>query len=160
MTKKKFSRTLAALAAVVLLSGQTEPLDSLDDVFDKSVLIIETKGSGCFKFDVHLAMTRDQQRRGLMFVRKMDQWSGMLFVYRQASVLSMWMKNTYLPLDILFARGDGHVSSVESNTEPLSLKSISAIEPVNFVLELNAGVAAKLGIDDGSRLIFDQPQSN
>jgi hypothetical protein len=69
----------------------------------------------------------------------------------------MWMKNTYIPLDIVFARGDGSVSSVAENTEPLSLKSISAIEPVNYVLELNAGTAEKLGIDSGSRLILQQP---
>ena len=155
---KKIAQTAVILAAVVLLGGQTEPLESLDDAFEKSVVIIETKSSGCFRFDVYVAMTRDQQRRGLMFVRELDEFAGMLFVYRRASALSMWMKNTYLPLDILFAKGDGQVSSVESNTEPLSLRSISAVEPVNFVLELNAGVAAKIGIDNGSRLIIDLPQ--
>ena len=92
-----------------------------------------------------------------MFVRDLPPWSGMVFRYQQPAILSMWMKNTYIPLDILFARADGSVSSVQTDTEPLSLKPISAIEPVSYVLELNAGTAARLGIGQGSRLILDQP---
>ena len=155
---KIFLRMLAAVAAVLTLSGQAAESDSLDAAFEQDVLIIETMSSGCFKFEVYLAVTNDQQRRGLMFVRKLPEFTGMLFLYPKAGVRSMWMKNTYIPLDILFARDDGSVSSIATNTEPLSLKSLSAIEPVNFVLELNAGIAAKLGIGQGSRLIFDLPE--
>lgn len=150
-------RAIAAIAAVLLLSGQTAEVDSLDAAFEQDVLIIETADSGCFKFDIYLAVSDKQKRRGLMFVRKLPEFSGMLFPYRNAAIHSMWMKNTYIPLDILFARADGSVSSIEENTEPLSLKSLSAIEPINYVLELNAGIAAKLGIDQGSRLIIDLP---
>lgn len=148
-------RAIAAIAAVLLLSGQTAEVDSLDAAFEQDVLIIETADSGCFKFDIYLAVSDQQKRRGLMFVRKLPEFSGMLFPYRNAAIHSMWMKNTYIPLDILFARADGSVSSIQENTEPLSLKSLSAIEPINYVLELNAGIAAKLGIDQGSRLIID-----
>lgn len=149
---------LAAICATVLASAVwSDELESLDEAFEQDVLIIETANLGCFKFDIYLAVTRNQQQRGLMFVRELPQWSGMLFTYRRAGIRSMWMKNTYIPLDILFARGDGSVSSVEANTEPLSLKSISAIEPVNYVLELNAGTAEKLGIDGNSRLVLQQP---
>ncbi len=62
----------------------------------------------------------------------------------------MWMKNTYISLDILFIRADGTISNIEANTEPLSLKSISSTEPVSFVLEMNAGVTSKLRIGIGS----------
>jgi len=79
---------------------------------------------------------------------------GMIFVYRQADIHSMWMKNTYIPLDMLFIRGDGTISSVSANTVPLTLDSVGSIEPVNFVLELNAGVTAKHGIGTESRIIF------
>ena len=147
---------LATACVLMLITpARADDLPDLDEAFDKSVLIIETASNGCFKFDIYLALTRAQQQRGLMFVRSLPQWTGMLFLYERASVRSMWMKNTYIPLDIVFARGDGEVSSVTANTEPLSLKSISAIEPVNYVLELNAGTAAKLGIQAGSRLIID-----
>lgn len=149
---------LAAICAMALVSTvRSDEMQSLDEAFEQDVLIIETATQGCFKFDIYLAVTRTQQQRGLMFVRELPQWSGMLFTYRRAGIRSMWMKNTYIPLDILFARGDGSVSSVAANTEPLSLKSISAIEPINYVLELNAGTAEKLGIDGDSRLILQQP---
>jgi uncharacterized membrane protein (UPF0127 family) len=149
---------LAAICAAALaLTARSDELESLETAFEQDVLIIETATQGCFKFDIYLAVSSNQQQRGLMFVRDLPPWSGMLFTYRRSGVRSMWMKNTYIPLDIVFARGDGSVSSVAANTEPLSLKSISAIEPVNYVLELNAGTAEKLGIDSGSRLILQQP---
>ena len=64
------------------------------------------------------------------------------------------MKNTYIPLDMLFIRGDGSVASVIENTTPLSLESRRSEEPVNFVLELNAGMAARLDIGEQSRIVF------
>ncbi len=152
-----FLRIIAIVSAVLVLSGQSYDMTDLDEAFEQDVLLIETAENGCFKFDVYLAVSRTQQQRGLMFVRDLPPWSGMVFRYQRPAILSMWMKNTYIPLDILFARADGSVSSVQTDTEPLSLKPISAIEPVSYVLELNAGTAARLGIGQGSRLILDQP---
>jgi len=151
---KTFLHLLATVAAATTMSVQAAELDSLEIAFDQDVLIIETTNSGCFKFDVYLAVTNDQQRRGLMFVRKLPKFAGMLFLYPKASVRSIWMKNTYIPLDLVFARGDGAVSSVVADAEPLSLTSHSAIEAINFILEINAGTAARLGIDQGSRIIY------
>jgi uncharacterized membrane protein (UPF0127 family) len=154
-------KTLVYLALICALASappiQAEDLPSLDETFDKDVLIIETADQGCFRFDVYLAITQAQQRRGLMFVRVLPEWTGMLFLYERAGVRSIWMKNTYIPLDILFARGDGTVSSIRSNAEPLSLKSMSAIEPINYVLELNGGTAERLSIKVGSRFIVERP---
>lgn len=154
---KKLLHMVTAIIPMLTLSSHAGDPDNLADRFEQDVLIIETASSGCFKFDIYLALSNEQQQRGLMFVRKLPEFTGMLFPYPTAGIRSMWMKNTLIPLDIVFARSDGHVSSVIENTEPQSLKSLSAIEPVNFVLELNAGVAAKLGIDQGSRLIIDLP---
>ncbi len=69
--------------------------------------------------------------------------------------LSMWMKNTFIPLDMVFALADGSVSSVIANTEPQSLQSLRSLEPVMFVLELNAGTTDRLAIDANSRLIWE-----
>jgi len=146
---------LAAIAAVT--SGTAIAEESLDQVFAREVLIIEASEHACYRFDLYLAVNTAQQRRGLMHVRQLPEWSGMLFVYREPGMHSMWMKNTYIPLDMLFIRGDGSVASVATDTEPLSLESIGSTEPVNFVLELNAGVSRKLHIDAGSKLILDQP---
>lgn len=91
-----------------------------------------------------------------MHVRDLPEFTGMIFVYREAGMRSMWMKNTYIPLDILFIRGDGSVANIVENTVPQTLDSIASIEPVNFVLELNAGVTEKLGIGTESHIVFTE----
>ncbi|HEX2138826.1 MAG TPA: DUF192 domain-containing protein, partial [Woeseiaceae bacterium] len=106
--------------------------------------------NACYRFDVYLAETSAQHRRGLMFVRDLPRLTGMLFVYPESAMRSMWMKNTYIPLDMLFIRADGVVSSIARDTEPLSLASIPSEEPIRYVLELNAGVTEELGIGPGS----------
>ena len=123
--------------------------------FGRDVVVIEANLHACYSFDVFVAESDSQKLRGLMFVRDLPQQNGMLFIYHDTAVHSMWMKNTYIPLDILFIRSDGTVSSVARNTEPLSLRSISATEPVTYVLELNAGVTERLSIDAGSVLVLN-----
>ncbi len=129
---------------------------SLDRVFDRGTLLIESDDGLSHEFDIYLALNFDQQRRGLMFVRKMPENTGMLFVYEDSDMHSMWMKNTYIPLDMVFARADGSVSSVIHDTQPLSLTSQGSIEPVNYVLELNAGTARRLKIGRKSRISWER----
>lgn len=149
---------LRIMAVAALLQGAgvafAAPADELDDAFGKDTLVISADSNACWLFDVYVASTRAQQMRGLMHVRELPPFTGMIFVYQQAGIRSMWMKNTYLPLDMLFIRGDGTVSSVAAHTTPLSLTSVSSNEPVNFVLELNAGVTGTLDIGTHSRIIF------
>jgi len=159
----KIIRGISILCVGLILSGQSSEDESLDATFEKDVLVITASEHACYKFDIYVATTRAQQTRGLMHVRYMPDSTGMLFVYRQPRLLSMWMKNTYMSLDMLFIRADGSIANIETHTEPLSLESISeplslesisAIEPLNFVLELNAGVTERLGIDTDSRVHF------
>ena len=126
----------------------------LDALFDVDELVIVANDGSRHTFDIYLALNFEQQRRGLMFVRHLPERTGMLFVYEDAGVRSMWMKNTYIPLDIVFARADGTVSSVIHDAEPLSLNSLRAVEPVSYVLELNAGVARRFKIGAGSQLLW------
>jgi uncharacterized membrane protein (UPF0127 family) len=126
----------------------------LDRLFGRDVLIIAASRPACHRFDVYLAVTPPQRARGLMFVRELPATTGMLFIYEEDDYLSMWMRNTYITLDMLFVRSDGSVATVARQTEPLSLRSVVADEPVRYVLELNAGVAARLGIDEKSRLLL------
>lgn len=146
-------------SAVSACSPQPAPkspaVHGLDAIFESDELVVIANDGSRHTFDVYVAIDHEQQRRGLMFVRDLPERSGMLFIYDDAAVHSMWMKNTYIPLDMVFARADGTVSSVIHDAEPLSLRSLSAIEPVNFVLELNAGVARRLEIGPGSRLIWE-----
>ena len=143
------------ILAAALFTTLTQADEALDEAFEKDVLIIVSSETSCHRLDIYLAVNFEQQRRGLMFVRKLPETTGMLFVYDREDYRSMWMKNTYIPLDILYARADGSVSSIIRNTEPRSLKSLLSIEPVMFVLELNAGMADKLMIDENSRLIWE-----
>lgn len=155
----KILRILSIVTAALLLSAQAPPdrLD-LDRDYSRTELIISADDHACYLFDIYVALSRAQQMQGLMWVREMPDMQGMLFVYRQAGIRSMWMKNTYISLDILFIRGDGTVSSIAKNTVPHSLESISAIENVNFVLELNAGITDRFHIGPGSQVYFSSAE--
>ncbi len=147
-------RVVSIICIGLLLSGQAAQDANLDTAFDKDKLVIQASEHACYVFDVYLAVGRQQQMRGLMYVRHLPDFSGMLFVYSRPQLLSMWMKNTYISLDILFIRADGSIANIEKDTKPLSLDSISAIEPLHFALELNAGITERLKIDTQSRVFF------
>lgn len=152
--RSPLARVAATLVVTVLLSGQSYTVADLDADFERDVIVISASEHACYRFDVWLALTSRQFSRGLMHVRDLPDDAGMLFVYAQPGDRSMWMKNTYIPLDILFIRNDGIVSSIERHTEPLSLRSISSIEPVSLVLELNAGTADRLKIDADNQIYW------
>jgi len=145
----------ATVLLALLLSGQSYSVSDLDTAFGRNTLVISASEYVCHRIDVWIAVTSRQHSRGLMHVRYLPADAGMLFVYRDPARRSMWMKNTYLPLDMLFIRRDGTVSSLVADTEPLSLRSISSIEPVTFVLELNAGTTARLHIGIDSQVSWD-----
>jgi len=141
---------------LILLPGIAAMADvELDARFAKSVLIVHASEYACHRFDIYIAVSDAQRARGLMFVRSLPKTTGMLFIYETDMVVSMWMKNTFIPLDILFIHADGTVSSIAYDTEPQSLQSILALEPVRYVLEINAGVAEALKIDQYSRIEWD-----
>ena len=142
------------LLGLLSFCGQVAADEALDAVFERDVLIIEASEFACYRFDIWLAVERSQQLRGLMHVRDMPEKAGMLFVYDRANYQSMWMKNTYISLDIAFVRSDGSIANIVVNTEPLSLNSISSTDAVTYVLELNAGTADRLSIDEDSRLLW------
>jgi len=117
--------------------------------FSRSELTIATPDARLHRFKVWMAVSNAQRERGLMFVKSLAENEGMLFIYPAPQVISMWMKNTYIPLDMLFIRADGKVARVVANTTPHSLDTIESKEPVLAVLELKGGTAAKLGIKAG-----------
>ena len=88
-----------------------------------------------------------------MFIDQMDELEGMLFRYDRVATINMWMKNTHIPLDMAFIRGDGTIAGIERRTQPMSTKRISSPEPVPFVLELNGGTTERWGIEPGNRLL-------
>ena len=131
----------------------------LDAAFSRAVITVEGR-LACHRVGVWLALNAAQRARGLMHVSEMPDDRGMLFLYPGERRVSMWMKNTLIPLDMVFIRADGTVANVAAHTEPLSLESVYSRGPVSAVLELNAGAAARLGIERGRRVYVGHAVQN
>ncbi|MFL6733676.1 MAG: DUF192 domain-containing protein [Sphingomicrobium sp.] len=107
---------------------------------------------GAHKFVVEVARTVQEQSRGLMFRQSLGPDQGMIFPHDAPHDASFWMKNTLIPLDMIFIRADGTIARIEANTVPLSLEPVNSGEPVGAVLEIAGGRAAELGINPGDRV--------
>lgn len=117
-------------------------------------LAIELKsGRGLRHFQVEVADTDQAKAVGLMFRSSLADDRGMLFHYGRTQVITMWMRNTYIPLDMLFLKADGRIDSIHPMAEPLSEDIISSEGRVAAVLELAGGAAARLGIAAGDRVL-------
>ncbi len=104
------------------------------------------------KFVVELAETGAEQAKGLMFRTELADNRGMLFPFRELRMASFWMRNTVIPLDIIFIRADGTIENIAENTIPYSLDPVESTAPVAAVLELRAGLTAELGIASGDKV--------
>jgi uncharacterized membrane protein (UPF0127 family) len=108
--------------------------------------------SGEHKFEVEIAKTVDQRAKGLMYRRFMPEDRGMLFEFETNAPVAFWMENTYISLDMVFISPDGTVTHIAANAEPLSQAVIPSGGPCIGVLEINAGVAAKIGLAVGDKV--------
>lgn len=142
-------RALFAVPALVVAGAAFA--QSAEITFKKSSLAIVTGGRE-IKFDVELALNDAERSRGLMFREKMGPYDGMLFDFYQDAPVSFWMKNTLIPLDMLFIAGDGTIRHIHANATPLSTESIPSQFPVRAVLEINGGTAKLLGIKPGDKV--------
>jgi len=108
--------------------------------------------TGVHAFSVKLATNDAERERGLMFVKQLPEGQGMLFDFKRDQQVSFWMHNTYIPLDMIFVRGDGQIMHIAENAKPMSDALIPSEYPVRAVLEVIAGTADKLGIAVGDRV--------
>ena len=108
--------------------------------------------NGVQVFSVEMATTEEEKQTGLMYRKELADGKGMLFDFKPEQEVSMWMKNTYVSLDMIFIRDDGRILRIAENTEPLSTKIISSQGPARAVLEVVAGTAQKYGIRPGDRV--------
>jgi len=114
-------------------------------------LEIVTK-NGVQVFSVEMATTEEEKQTGLMYRKELADGKGMLFDFNPEQEISMWMKNTYVSLDMIFIGANGRILRIAENTEPLSTKIISSKGPARAVLEVVAGTAQKYGIRPGDRV--------
>ena len=115
-------------------------------------LTITTAAGKVHRFIVEVARTEAQQAQGLMNRQTLAPDRGMIFPYATPTMAAFWMKNTLIPLDMIFIRADGTIARIEANTVPLSLDPVPAGEPVGAVLELAGGRSAELGIAAGDKV--------
>jgi uncharacterized protein len=131
---------LALTACATAPSAKTVPLS------------IASASGAVHKFKVEVAATEAEQERGLMFRKSLPEDGGMIFPMNPPRVASFWMKNTVIPLDMIFIRADGTIANIASETAPYSLQPVYANEPVAAVLEVAGGKAAKLGITEDDKV--------
>jgi uncharacterized protein len=150
-------RRLLPVAAFLLVSGCSAGAVS-EQVAASSSLVPLTVSTtkGPVKLKVEIARTEEEQARGLMFRESLPADGGMIFPMDPPRHASFWMKNTVIPLDMIFIRSDGSIARIEPETTPHSLDPVPSGEPVAAVLELAGGKAASLGINEGDRVNWDK----
>jgi uncharacterized membrane protein (UPF0127 family) len=140
---------LAVLIVMVFATGaRAQEWTRPQPILRQSPLVIET-AKGPVHFTVELAATPEARERGLMFRRHVGANAGMLFDFHEVRDIAFWMKNTLVPLDMVFIRANGRIARIAANTTPLSTENIPAGEPVAAVLEIAGGRADALGIKPG-----------
>jgi uncharacterized membrane protein (UPF0127 family) len=146
----------AALASLVVLALASEQLRAASatslDALPRERIVLETRSNGRHEFQAWRADTPESRAQGLMYVAKLRDDEAMMFVYDSPQIVSMWMKNTYLPLDMLFVDADGCIVSIAERTKPLSLATIASGTPVVLVVEVKGGLAASRGLRVGDRV--------
>jgi uncharacterized membrane protein (UPF0127 family) len=148
--------SLGLIATLGLASGAAHAqLGQIEDLaaFPQAKLEIAEGKKVKHTFDVWLADSPRRQAQGLMFVRTLPATRGMLFVHESPKPMSMWMKNTYIPLDMVFIDARGLIQQIVENTKPHSLDIISSTRPALAVLEIAGGEAKRLGLHPGQRVL-------
>jgi uncharacterized membrane protein (UPF0127 family) len=149
---RAISLALALSGASVAVGGTALAQDGKAMMLpvDAAPLVAATS-SGKQQFYIEIADDNSERERGLMFRRDMPDNRGMLFVFEASRPVGFWMKNTPMPLDMVFIRADGTIASIQQ-AEPFSEAVVSTPAPIRFVLELKAGTAAKRGLKEGDKL--------
>lgn len=149
LAKMRICFLILSVFAMVACKPEAQKCSPLINNQNPNQVIIDTgecKGVGFF---VELALTANQQMQGLMNRTSMPEEAGMLFIFNQEKERGFWMKNTLIPLDMIFIKKNGVIHKVHSNAKPNDLTSIKSDGPVIAVLEINGGLSQQLGIDAG-----------
>ncbi|WP_420962299.1 DUF192 domain-containing protein [Brucella sp. IR073] len=139
------------LLFLIVLPAHAQRIEPMRLAVDAHPLVFET-AKGKKSLEVEIADTDAERMRGLMYRTDLPENRAMLFVFDETQPVMMWMKNTPLPLDMVFLAKDGTIATIRENTEPFSETIISSIVPAAFVVELRAGTAKRLGLAIGEHV--------
>jgi uncharacterized membrane protein (UPF0127 family) len=148
---------LLALLTPTAGPAQEEPALDLASFPRTDLTIRNPKSKALHSFRVWIADTPQRAEQGLMFVRDLPESQGMVFPFEPPRVSNMWMKNTYIELDMLFIDAHGRVLKITEHAPPLSLETISSGAPVAATLELKGGAAGRLGLQVGDEVSWTRP---
>ena len=123
---------------------------------DAELVFVSARGVTLARIDVEIAERATDRMRGLMFREQMDENQGMLFVFPVEEPLSFWMKDTPLPLDIIFLGADRTIVTIRKNTVPFAETSVPSDRPAQYVVEVNAGFAARHRLAPGDRVFWQR----
>jgi uncharacterized membrane protein (UPF0127 family) len=143
---------LAVMLSVAITLSMLTSITSAVEVGKQEPLTIVTD-AGKTEFKVEIADTDASREEGLMFRSSLPPDAGMLFDFKVTDQVAFWMKNTFVPLDMVFIRADGTVARIAADTTPLSEKTVPSEQPVRFVLEVNAGTAKRIGLKVGDKVM-------
>ena len=157
LLRRKFLPTRALLAAALLIAAGAalpqgaapEPLSA----FPQSLLAIRTSSGKVVNFKIWEADTPKREQQGMMFIREMDEHTGMLFMFPENKPVTMWMKNTYVSLDLVFLNAQGKIDYIAANATPRSEAIIGPPTPEFAVLELKGGACESFGIKVGDKVL-------
>jgi uncharacterized membrane protein (UPF0127 family) len=132
---------------------ETEPVEFTKE---GELYIIKTTGDTIQKLDIEFAETTFERETGLMYRKSMNQNQGMLFLYDQEAPRAFYMKNTYIPLDIIYFGSDSTAVSFQENAKPLDETPLPSAAPAQFILEINAGLVQEWNIEKGDKIDFSK----
>jgi len=146
---RRLGRLLVALC--LLTAALAGPAAAVE--FERSRLVVETVTGAQFRFEIELATTPDQLHQGLMFRDHLADNAGMLFLLGNEQIANFWMRNTFVALDLLFIGRGGRVVNIRHDAVPGSSALLASEKPVVAVLEIKAGLSARLGIRPGDKVL-------
>ena len=145
---------LTALALTLALPMAACSKDASEEAGTATIPLTIAAAGQTHKFNVEVARTDEEQKRGLMFRTSLPEGGGMIFPFEKPRIGSFWMENTLIPLDMIFIRADGSIDRIAENTIPESLEPVVSGGEVSAVLELAGGTAARLGIDETAKVVW------
>ncbi len=169
--RKKSNRKMYLITLLIVMAGlviyfslkpdiRTEkslPTEALDITFTKQgelMFIHRTTSDTLAVIDIEVAADNQKRARGLMYRKSLPKMGGMLFIHDVEQIQSFWMKNTYIPLDMIFVNSDKVIVTIHPNTTPMKEWSYASMKPALYVVEVNAGFCARHGISEGDNIDF------